>query len=170
MDNFIIDAMNDLAQDFVLQEAEYAEYNRKNIDLEDKETFEGFLAHSDSYAMTLDPNPSKHHYRMSHHFKYYCDRRNIMYYFAEERAPLTNRYHYHGVIQFNSLKQRKNFQKWYNKFYGKIYISDKKQTGWWEYCHKDYPMEFFYENHDDPEEPENLNPVHPVFNPDPNQE
>lgn len=70
----------------------------------------------------------------------YMDRVGIEYLLTMERG-LSGNLHYHGILLFPTEVSRKRFQVWFNKGYGKFYVSDKGDPdGWYSYIMKGYPL------------------------------
>jgi len=68
----------------------------------------------------------------------YMDRKGIDYLLAMEVGQTTN-LHYHGILLFPTPLIRKHFQVWFNKSFGKLYVSDKGDAdGWYRYSLKGY--------------------------------
>lgn len=119
------------------------------IDLSDADDFIAFLKdNSTALCVTLKPKPSDDKtfpdkYEIYGHFADYCKRNQIDYYFQKEVA---GQVHYHGIMNFPTQKQRKNFQKWYNRNYGFFNVSDRSGDlmNWYLYVHKDVP-EYYQE-------------------------
>lgn len=70
----------------------------------------------------------------------YCDRKGIQLYLVKEEAGMT---HFHGLLSWPSWETYRRFQQWYNKTYGFIHRSRKKNVlgeidcrGWYDYVHK----------------------------------
>lgn len=69
-------------------------------------------------------------------FRRYCRARQIDYVLYPETGKAGNN-HYHGIMIFPFGKIRKNFQVWFNKYFGKYYQGEKGDgTAWHYYCTK----------------------------------
>lgn len=72
-------------------------------------------------------------------FAKYCMSRCIDYCFFREMGRQGN-VHYHGIMGFQYGKSRKNFTSWFNRYWGRVFISPKGDTeAWYRYCSKDHP-------------------------------
>lgn len=104
--------------------------------------FEGLLHFDNTEPVTLKLKPTLWSYAEKVHADLlkYCKARSIDYVLFPERGTGGN-YHLHGIIVYPFDKVRKNFTRWFNKFYGHIYHSDKGEAvGWYNYCTKGNPF------------------------------
>lgn len=120
----------------------------QTIDLSTMDEFIDYFSREDVLPVTLMPRPPKDNQLkedtlLNGHFASYCLKHMITYYFQKEDASQT---HYHGIMRFPDKKVRTNFVKWYNRAYGKFYVSDKNDpVGWYRYVHKDIPEDEYIE-------------------------
>lgn len=72
-------------------------------------------------------------------FGKYCVSRGLDYCLFREIGK-TGNIHYHGIIGFQYGKSRKNFTTWFNRYWGRVFVSLKADTeAWYRYCSKQHP-------------------------------
>lgn len=100
--------------------------------------FETSMLFDNCEAVTLKLRPDlwEHSDLFTVDFTKYCKGRDIHYVLYQEVGK-TNNVHFHGIMLFPFDKIRKNFQVWFNKYYGKYFKSEKGNSlGWHNYCAK----------------------------------
>lgn len=89
-------------------------------------------------TLKLKPTLWAHQELFERDFQEYCYARQVDYVLFPEKGDNGN-LHYHGIVIYPFDKVRRNFQRWFNKYYGHIYVSDVGEVcGWYRYCTKNH--------------------------------
>lgn len=108
--------------------------NISEKELDWKHNFVNYGAYHNVECITLAPHPDSPSIRLSK-FISYCLKHSILFYLVQEKA---GQVHYHGLLAFPFAKERKLFQVYFNRNYGRFFQSTKADLGgWYWYCHKD---------------------------------